>query len=171
VWIEKSTLGAQSLTDGAFIAGLATARNKPKEYGTHWDGFGKRYAMRLSGISTSGAIEAGAGALWGEDPRYERAIGKPVQARIGNVFLLTFAARTSDGDLAPAYARYIGKAGGNFLSNAWRADSASTTSAACVRTILGFVGRMSSNAFAEFWPDARQYLFHRRQPVEPVKSE
>jgi len=28
--------------------------------------------------------------------------------------------------------------------------------------LLGFAGRMGSNAFAEFWPDARKYIFRRK---------
>ena len=87
--------------------------------------------------------------------------GPPFKGRIKNIVVMTFAARRTDGNLAPAYARYIGETGNNFLSNTWRADSASTVSAACVRIVLGFVGRMSSNAFAEFWPDAQKSLFHK----------
>jgi hypothetical protein len=74
---------------------------------------------------------------------------------------MTFAARRANGDLAPAYARYLGTAGNNFLSNTWRADSESGESDACLRIALGFAGRMGSNAFAEFWPSVRKHLFHR----------
>ena len=76
--------------------------------------------------------------------------------------LRVFAARRTNGDLAPAYARYIGITGNNFLSNTWRPDSVSDVNDACIRTVLGFVGRVSSNAFAEFWPDARKHIFHKK---------
>jgi hypothetical protein len=76
--------------------------------------------------------------------------------------VMTFAAKRANGNLAPAYARYIGKTGSNFLSNAWRADGVSSVNDACVRTTLGFLGRMGSNAFAEFWPDVRKHIFHRK---------
>jgi hypothetical protein len=161
-WVVKSAVGPQSLTAGLFLSGIATGRNTPEEYGPHWDGYGKRYGMRLTGIATSNVLEAGFGALWNEDPRYFRATGRPVKDRIQNIVVMTFAARQANGSLAPAYARYIGKTGGNFVSNTWRADSVSSVNDACVRTILGFVGRMSSNAFAEFWPDAKKHLFHRK---------
>jgi hypothetical protein len=45
--------------------------------------WGKRYAMRLTGTSTSDAMEAGLGALWGEDrngntvPAYARYAAIP----------------------------------------------------------------------------------------------
>jgi hypothetical protein len=110
-WFVGSTVGAESLAAGTFSAGFGTARNRPEEYGPHWDGFGKRYAMRFTGVATSHAIEGAAGSLWGEDPRYFRAAGQPFKGRMKNVVVMTFAARQSNGMLAPAYARYLGNAG------------------------------------------------------------
>jgi hypothetical protein len=160
-WFVKSTVGPESLAAGLFSAGFGTATNRPREYGPHWDGFGKRYGMRLTGVSTGNAMEAGLGSLWGEDPRYFRAIGQPVKGRIKNIVVMTFAARRADGALAPAYARYAATAGNNFLSNTWRADSEAGVGDACVRTALGFAGRMGGNAFAEFWPTLTKHLLHR----------
>lgn len=162
-WFTRSTVGPESLAAGLFSAGFGTAINRPNEYGPHWNGFGKRYAMRLTGISTGNAIEAGLGSLWGEDPRYFRAAGQPFKGRLKNVVAMTFAARQSDGNLAPAYARYLGNAGNNFLSNTWRTDSESGVGDACVRILLGFAGKMGSNAWAEFWPDARKHIFPKRR--------
>lgn len=161
-WFVKSTVGPVGLSAGVFSAAISTATDNPREYGPHWDGFGKRYGMRLTGISTGNAMEAGLGSLWGEDPRYFRAAGEPFKGRVKNIIVMTFAARRADGNLAPAYARYLGTAGNNFLSNTWRPDSQSSVSDACVRTLLGFAGRMGSNAFAEFWPDARKHIFRRK---------
>jgi hypothetical protein len=160
-WFAQSTLGPETLVAGLFSAGFGTAINRPTEYGPHWAGFGKRNAIRLTGTSTSNAMEAALGSVWGEDPRYFRAAGQPFKSRLKNVAVMTFAVRQSDGTLAPAYARYLGKTGSNFVSNSWRADSESGAGDACIRIVLGFAGKMGSNAFAEFWPDARKYLFHR----------
>lgn len=162
-WFVKSTIGPESLAAGLFTAGFGTALSRPREYGPHWEGFGKRYGMRFTGISTGNAMEASVGALWGEDPRYFRATGQPFKGRMKNVVLMTFAARQADGNLAPAYARYIGISGNNFLSNTWRADSESGVGDACLRIALGFAGKMGGNAFAEFWPTLTRHLFHRKQ--------
>jgi len=161
-WFARSTIGPQGLAAGLFSAGFGTAIDRPTEYGPHWSGFGKRYAMRLTGIATGNAIEAGLGSLWGEDPRYFRVASQPVKTRLKNVLVMTFAARQSDGTTMPAYARYAGIAGNNFLSNTWRADSESSTGAAWERILLGFAGRTGSNAFKEFWPDARNHILHRK---------
>jgi hypothetical protein len=162
-WFTRSTIGPESLAGGLFTAAFGTAINRPQEYGPHWEGFGKRYGMRFTGIATGNAMEASLGALWGEDPRYFPATGQPFKGRIKNVVVMTFAARQADGGLAPAYARYAGISGNNFLSNTWRADSESGVSDACLRTALGFAGRMAGNAFAEFWPTLTDHLFHRNK--------
>jgi len=53
---------------GPLSAALGTATNSPGEYGPHWAGFGKRYGMRLTGVSTGNAMEASLGANLGGRP-------------------------------------------------------------------------------------------------------
>ncbi|MGZ4733175.1 MAG: hypothetical protein ACXVZH_13650 [Terriglobales bacterium] len=91
-WIVDSTIGPESLAAGLFTAGFGTARNSPREDGPHWDGFRDRYGMRLTGIATGNAMEAALGLLWGEDPRYFSATGRPFKGRIKNVVVITFEA-------------------------------------------------------------------------------
>jgi hypothetical protein len=162
-WAVKSTVGPESLAAGLFTAGFGTAIDRPLEYGPHWEGFGKRYGMRFTGIATGNIMEASIGSLWGEDPRYFRTTGQSAKGRLKNVVVMTFFARRENGDLAPAYARYMGTAGNNFLSNSWRADSESGIGDACLRTALGFAGRLGGNAFAEFWPTLTKHLLHRNE--------
>lgn len=161
-WFLQSTIGPQGLAAGVFSAGFGTASNSPKEYGGTWEGFGSRYGMRLTGVSTGNAMEAGIGALWGEDPRYFRAPGRSFGRRVQNIVKMTFAARRQNGNFASAYARYVATAGNNVLSNTWRVDSEADAQHAAVRTLLGFVGRMGSNAFQEFWPDVRRRILKKK---------
>jgi hypothetical protein len=160
-WFLSNTVGPPHLMGGLFTSAFGTAVDRPKEYGPGWAGFGDRYGMRLTGISTGNAIEASAGALWGEDPRYFRIPGESFKRRIGNAIQLTFVARRRDGHFAPAYARYIAVSGNNFLSNTWRVDSEANTHDAVIRTVDGFAGRLASNLFEEFWPDIKNLAFHR----------
>lgn len=162
-WFVRSTVGPKSLSAGIFSAALATAQNHPREYGPHWEGCGKRYGMWLTGVATGHAMEAGLGALWGEDPRYFLAEDRSFNGRVKHVVATTFAARYPDGHLAPAYARLIAIPGSNFLSNTWRADSVSNARSAGERTAWGFLGRMGSNTFAEFWPDIRKHVFRKKK--------
>ena len=155
----SNTIGPPSLLAGAISAGWGTLLNHPPEYGTHWDGFGKRYGMRLTGVATSNTMEAGLGMLWGEDPRYFRDEGQPFGHRLRHVVKMTFLAESRSGGTMPAYARFVAVSGSNFLSNTWRADKEADTGHALARIGLGFMGRMSKNAFLEFWPDVKERVF------------
>jgi len=161
-WFTKESIAPTNLLGSAVLAGWGTLFNDPHEYGTHWDGFGNRYGMVMSSVVTSNAMEASLGAIWGEDPRYRRAsAGSSMRGRIGHVVKWTFVAPDGHGDLHPAYARYLAITGTSFLSNTWREPSEADNSHALERTALGLLGRMASNAWNEFWPDAKRKLFHR----------
>jgi hypothetical protein len=158
-WLVRSTVGLESLGAGVISSSWSTAFNDPEEYGPHWDGFGKRYGIRLTGIATSNAIEAGLGSVWNEDPRYFAADEGGVWERIGHAAKMTVLAVGPDGATGPAYARYAGVTGSSFLSNTWRVESESSNSAALQRIALGFAGRFASNVFSEFWPVLRRKMF------------
>jgi hypothetical protein len=159
-WVVKGTIGPQSLATGLFTAAIQTAENRPREYGPHWDGYGKRYGLRLTGVGTEHIMESSIGALWGEDPRYFRSQDSSFRGRMKNVMVMTVSSRRADGHLAPAYARFVAMPASNFVSNAWRPDSISNSGDAWGRTLYGFLGKVAGNAFAEFWPDAKKHIFH-----------
>jgi hypothetical protein len=163
-WFVRATVGPKNLAAGLPFAGIGTAADVPHEYGTHWVGFGQRYGMRLTGISTGNAIEASMGAIWGEDPRYFHTVHQQFGARAKNVADLTFRAYGRDGERHPAYARFLAEFGNNFLSNTWRVPSESDWQHALIRTSEGFGGRALSNAFNEFVPEVWRKVRHRPDP-------
>ena len=164
-WVARSTLGPKNLGAGVFVAGFQTLRNDfEKGYGSHWDGFAKRYGARLAAGATSNTIEAGIGSLWGEDPRYIRADGQPMSTRIGHVVKMAFVTHNRTGAPQLAYARYVAVPGGMLISNTWRPDSKSTVGSVSLQVGLSFLSRIVSNAFSEFMPDV---LDRRKQSPSP----
>lgn len=159
-WFFLETVGPESLQVGLFTAGIGTARDKPPEYGPHWEGFVKRYGMRFTGIATSNLMEVGLGGLIGEDPRYPRMGPAPFKKRFGNIFVMAVAAKRRSGRLSPAYARFAAIPASNFLSNTWRADGEAHASDAAIRTGYGFLARVAANAWEEFWPSVKPHVFH-----------
>ena len=160
-WFVNATVGPKSLAAGVASAGWGSALNNPEEYGPHWAGFAKRYGMRLTGVSTGNAIEAGLGRLWGEDPRYVPSAEDRSIRRFRHAAAMVFMAPRTDGRQAPAFARYAGIVGNNFISNTWRVSSESSISAALTRSALGFAGRFASNVFDEFWSDIHHKIWKR----------
>jgi hypothetical protein len=162
-WFVASTVGPTSLLGaGPLSAGLGTAFNNPPEYGPHWEGFGKRYGIRLTGVSTGNAIEATLGAAWGEDPRYFPSPNRGFGARVKYIIKTTFLAPRRDGRWNLAYARYAGNVGNNFLSNLWRVDSDNDLGDTARRCVWGITGRIGGNAFVEFWPDVKKIMFKKK---------
>lgn len=159
-WFAVSTAGPVSLlAAGPISAGWGTLFNSPKEYGPHWEGFGKRYGMRMTGVATGNAIEAMAGAALREDPRYRPAApGTSFGGRAKYVIVSTFMAHRPDGSRRFSYSRVAGNVGNNFLSNLWRVESESSAGDAALRCVWGVTGRMGAFAFAEFWPDVAKKL-------------
>jgi hypothetical protein len=162
-WFLNSTIGLPHRAGGILVSAFGTALDRPKEYGPHWVGFGDRYGMRIACSATGNAMEAGAGLLLREDPRYFRVPDRTFKTRTGNVVQLTFASRAHDGSFRPAYARYVATFGNEFLSNTWRVHSEANAQHALLRTAGDFAGRMAANAWEEFWPDVKKRVFHTHQ--------
>ena len=160
-WFLTNTVGPAHMVGVAFASAGGTAVNRPREYGPHYKGFAHRFGMGEAGSFTSTAGEAGVGAILREDPRYLRAPQQAFKSRVGNVARFAFLARTGNGRSEPAYARYIGIVGGNFLSNSWRVQSEANAKDALFRSSEGFVGRMAANAFKEFWPDVKRHVLRK----------
>jgi hypothetical protein len=161
-WFTANTIDPSNLVGEAFDAALGTAPNRPKVYGPHWGGFGRRYGIGLTGDATGNAIQGGASLVLREDPRYFRLPDHTFRARVRNVVRLSFAARSGENSFKPAYARYMAVLGGNFLTNFWRVNGEANVHDALLRSADGFGGILASNAFEEFWPDVKRHLFHKR---------
>jgi hypothetical protein len=159
-WAARTSLSSQRLAGAAVTSAWSTAINEPDEYGPHWDGYAKRIGLRVASGATGTMMEASIGALWNEDPRYQRATGQPVSKRLGHVFAMTFLARGRDGKLMPAYARYVSVPGNSYLSNMWRPDSETDARHTAIRIPMAFLNRAVGNLVTEFWPDATKWL-HR----------
>ena len=160
-WFISGTIGPAHLAGVTFVSACGTAMNRPGEDGPHWEGFANRFGIGMAGSATSNAMEAGAGLILHEDPRYFRVPQQAFKFRVGNVARLTFFARNVSGGSEPAYARYIGIVGSNFLSNTWHVHSEANVKDAVLRSSQGFAGRMAANAFQEFWPDVKRHVFRK----------
>jgi hypothetical protein len=149
-WLYVENLGIGSLLDDVAVGAVDTGFNTPKEYKTHWSGFGERTGMVAANYGVKSVMEAGLGSIWGEDPRYLRTTGLSTKSRLAYVVKMTFLAQDRAGNTMPAYSRYIAFPASSFLSNAWQPKSEASVSDAAVRVGLGFLSRMGENAWKEF---------------------
>jgi hypothetical protein len=153
-WIVDGTVGRQSLLIvGPLAAAWQTAWNTPEEWGRGWSGIGKRYAQREADVAISNTIEAGLGALWGEEPRYIPSARTGLWPRARYALKTSVLAQGRDGRLRPAWARYAGNTVNNVIENAWLPPSQTTAAQTAVRSGMGIVTRIGGNLWNEFWPD------------------
>lgn len=157
-WITDGTIGVQSLGIGVFASAWQTAWNVPDEWGRTWSGGGKRYLAREADVAISNTIEAGLGAIWGEDPRYVPAPRGPIRSRIGYAFRTVVLAPRRDGHLAPAWGRFAGNTINNVIENTYLPPSYTTTGQTIWRSASGLASRLAYNLWSEFWPDIRARL-------------
>jgi hypothetical protein len=159
-WIADGTIGPQSLGVGVLSATWSTAWNTPEEWGRTARGWGKRFGEREVDVALSNTLEAGLGAIWGEDPRYTPAPRGPIRSRVGYAMKTVVLAQRRDGHLAPAWARYTGNTVNNLIENTWLPPSATTGKQTAIRTVNAFAGRLLGNLWQEFWPDISKRLRH-----------
>jgi hypothetical protein len=158
-WIVDGTIGKRSLTVvGPLATAWQTAFNTPEEWGRGFSGIAKRYAQREADVAISNTIEAGLGALWGEDPRYIPSGRKGIWPRARYAMKTVFLAQRRDGSLQPAWGRYAGNTLNNLIENTWLPPSMTTGRQTALRSGMGMLGRLGGNAWEEFWPDvARRF--------------
>jgi hypothetical protein len=158
-WIVDGTIGKRSLTVvGPLATAWQTAFNTPEEWGRGFSGIAKRYAQREADVAISNTIEAGLGALWGEDPRYIPSGRKGIWPRARYAMKTVFLAQRRDGTLSPAWGRYAGNTLNNVVENAWLPPSMTTARQTALRSGLGMLGRLGGNAWEEFWPDVVRHF-------------
>ena len=163
-WALRTTLGPGALWRVSVVAGLGTRSNSPKEYGPHWEGFGKRALSNLGTTAVGNTMEASLGSLWGEDPRYHRlgAAAGSVGSRLRHSMKMAFLAENQRGGRRTAYARFAAVPASQFISNTWRTSDERRPGNTGIRIGLNFTSRMAGNAILEFWPDLRRRWGSRR---------
>lgn len=160
-WIVEGMLGPRSLGVGVLASTWQTSWHIPDEWSRSAYGFRERYLEREADVAISNTIEAGLGALWGEDPRYIRAPRGSARSRFAYAVRTVVLAPRGDGQLKPAWGRFAGNVFNNVIENAWLPPSMTTPGQTALRSANGMLGRLAGNLWDEFWPDIRTHLGHR----------
>ena len=119
-------LGPRSLGVGVLAATWQMSWEIPKEWPRSPYGFQLRYLEREADVAISNTLEAGLGALWGEDPRYVRAPRGRVGSRVAHAVKTVVLAPRPDGQFKPAWGRFAGNVFNNVIENAWLPPSMTT---------------------------------------------
>jgi hypothetical protein len=157
-WVRGSLFDTRGLTAGLASTTWNTAWNDPDEWGRSWPGVAKRFAAREASVAVSNSIEAGLGAIWGEDPRYLPTRNRTLRARVQHALKSVVLSPRRDGRYAPAWGRYTAVGVESVVANRWLPRSDSGPSHTFMRIANAFLGQLGSNLFREFWPDLKNQV-------------
>jgi hypothetical protein len=116
----NSMFGPMSLGEDIALAGIATARNSPEEWGPHWDGFGRRVASGIGRSVIKNTVQYSLDETFKLDSHYYRSKDRSVSARIKNALISPVTARREDGTRTIGFPHIIGVYAGSIISRkAW----------------------------------------------------
>jgi len=146
----------------AAYTGLLQEVNFPREWGQGASGYGKRFGSELAYSGVRNTLSFGLDTALHQDPHYYRSSDTGVWRRMKHAFRGTILTRTDSGGETLATWRLGSAYGATYISNQWYPDRVNTVKLDLLQgsTQMGF--DLLANIGAEFWPDIRKKLLHRK---------
>jgi hypothetical protein len=147
------------------LAGIAQAKNDPKQWGQGWGAYAKRYSASFADNSIGTYMTTAIfPSILHEDPRYYQLQQGSFSHRALYASGRLFVTRTDSGHNRFNYSESIGNAAAAAISNAYHVPSDRTASRnASTFAFLVFYDGVS-NELKEFWPDIRRKVFRKKNP-------
>src|SRR6185503_8895529 len=112
----SSTVGPLSLARTVATAGIATWRNSPEEWGTKWEGFGRRVASNVGKNAIKQTTKFGLDEAFKLDSHFYRSTSKSVGARVRNALISPVTARDKDGKRVFGFPNLVGTYGSSIIA-------------------------------------------------------
>ena len=146
----NSTVGPIALGRQVATAGISTWRNSPEEWGTKWEGFGRRVASNFGKNAIKQSMKFGLDEAFKLDSHYYRSKDKSTGARIRNALISPVTARDKNGKRRIGVPNLVGTYGANVIvRETWYPDGYDWKDGVRSGTIsLGFAAAF--NLFKEF---------------------
>jgi len=124
--------------------------------------YGKRFASTLAWSGIHGTLAFALDSTLHEDPRYYRSRSTGFWRRSAHAFRGTILTRTDAGGETLSIWRFGSSYGAAFLSDLWYPARLDTVGHGFATGSIGLGLGVVSNLGAEFWPDIKGKLFHRK---------
>ena len=158
----QTTYGPWAVAGFAAYAGFLQEINSPKEWGQGGGAYGKRFASTLAWSGIHSTLAFGLDSALHQDPRYYRSRSTGFWRRSAHAFRGTILTRTDAGGETLSTWRIGSSYGAAFLSDLWYPARLDTFRHGFADGSLGLGLGFASNLGAEFWPDIKSKLFHRK---------
>lgn len=146
----NSTVGPFALGRMVATAGISTWRNSPEEWGTKWEGFGRRVASNFGKNAIKQTTKFGLDEALKYDSHFYRSKSKSLGARFRNAVISPVTARDRNGKRVVGIPNLAGTYTSSIVANeAWYPDRYNWKDGVRTGTIsLGF--NAAYNLFREF---------------------
>jgi hypothetical protein len=152
-----------SLAEVAVYAGYHQEAGTPREWGQGSGAYAERAASALGYSAIHEMLAFGVDSASHQDPRYYRSLGTGFWRRSGHAFRETILTHTDRGGETLSTWRLGSAYGAAFLSNQWYPDRLNTVRLGVLQGTLRLGFDFATNLGAEFGPDIKRKLMHRRQ--------
>jgi hypothetical protein len=139
-------------------AGFDSTGKSSDGWGTGADAYGIRLASRFGRSLLRQNIAFGIRALDHEDPRYFPSQSHNAWKRTKDAMAQTFVCHNDNGNLMPAYSRFIADFGMPFVAQQWRPESTRTVAEGFRSGGISLGMGVGINVATEFWPDFKKEL-------------
>ncbi|MBZ5727386.1 MAG: hypothetical protein LAP87_20610 [Acidobacteriia bacterium] len=158
----KQSAGPLALVGDAAYTAILQEADTPTEWGQGGSGYGKRFASTAACSGIHSALAFGLDSALHEDPRYFRSGGGGFWHRAGHAFRGTILTRTDRGTETLSLWRLGSAYGAAYLSNQWYPGRLNTVGLGFSEGSLQLGFDFVSNLGAEFWPDLKRKILHRK---------
>lgn len=157
-----------SLAPAFLSAGWGQLTDGDPKYGTDSGAFGERLgAAALREASARLFSDSLMPVVTHEDPRYYRKAHGGITARGLYAAKRVFVTQRDDGSSGFNYSKTFGNLGAEALAVTYYPEPSANAKVVFSGWLWSFAGSAASNVFLEFWPDARDAIFHRHRRVAP----
>ena len=149
---EKSVFSLETVIGPALAAGIGQARNEPARWDQGGEGFARRYGSAAGVNAIAKTITFGFAAIDREDPRYFRSPDRSVLGRVKHGVVSSLVSSTASGRQIPAFSRFAGIYGAEFIANTWYPDNRATAAEAAKRGSVALGAAIGFRVLTEFMP-------------------
>ena len=112
-----SMFGPRALGKRVVTSAIFTWSNSPTEWGTHWDGFGKRFASATGTSVISNTAQFGLEEAFKLDSHFYRSTSRKPLDRIRNAVVSPFIARNEHGKKVLGFPHVVGAYTGTIVAS------------------------------------------------------
>jgi hypothetical protein len=158
----ERTFRPGSITMSGLSAGYSQMTNSPEEWGQGGAGYSRRVASSMASSGIRAILAFSLDSTLHQDPRYYRSDSTGVWPRTKHALRGTILTRTDSGGETFSTWRVGSAYGSAFITQQWYPDRYHTVRHGFVNGSTRLGWDVVKNVVAEFWPDMKKKMFHRK---------